>query len=90
MTLFHGILQAASKETDEVVVTPSSSNATTPGGEIPNSDILGNPPGGGTGKRAEVEDIQLLQLRLQEAQCRNMVIEAEMEELKTRVRRHHT
>ena len=82
------ILQAASKENDEVVVTPSSSNATTPGGEIPNSDILGNPPGG-SGKRAEVEDIQLLQLRLQEAQCRNMVIEAEMEELKTRVR-HHT
>ena len=89
MTLFHVILQVASKENDEVVVTPSSSNATTPGGEIPNSDILGNPPGG-SGKRAEVEDIQLLQLRLQEAQCRNMVIEAEMEELKTRVRRHHT
>lgn len=68
--------------TTPLISDTTSSNATTPGAESSGGEFAKE-----VGRLAQNDDeIQLLQLRLQEAQCRNMVIEAEMNELKARVR----
>ena len=66
-----------------IVSDTTSSSATTPGAESSAADLIKE--FGKTDVRSE-DEIQLLQLKLQEAQCRNMVIEAEMNELKARVK----